>query len=100
LEGVVGMNNKKQCKYCVWAKSSNEDKDYASIIEMVRDDDYLVCTNVENIHSGRNINSGSNRLVSMDTDIKAPKVSFQVDDSDYCGAFKLNRACYLESIGR
>ena len=90
------MKDYEKCKYCKFAKLND---DYLESTEAYPPDeiDYLVCTSVANIHSGRNINSGSNRLVSMDTDIKSHKVGFIVDDDDYCGAFKLDKRVYRES---
>jgi hypothetical protein len=90
------LKDYEKCKYCKYARLNEE---YLESTEAYPPDelDYLVCTSVENIHSGRNINSGSARLVSMDTDIKVPRVSFQVDDNDCCVAFKLDRRVYHES---
>ena len=85
--------NKNKCLYCKYADTNEEFSE-----SYVEDDveSYLICTNPVNIHSGRNINSGSNRLVSMDTDIKVPKISFQVDDDDCCGAFEFSKKVYDE----
>lgn len=85
-----------KCKYCIYAKVSNEDKEFESFLELINDESYLICTNVFNINS-RNINDGSARIISMDTDIKAPKIGFKVDDDGYCGEFKLNKQTYNES---
>ena len=34
---------KAKCAYCRFAKQANEDKEYESILAMLKDDDYLVC---------------------------------------------------------
>lgn len=83
---------KKRCSICMWAKSINEDKEYGSILEMVKDDvnDYLICINPLNNHA-RTINDGSNRLIHMDTGLNLPHIGFQVDDDNYCEAFAISK---------
>jgi hypothetical protein len=53
------------------------------------EDASLRCSNVLN-NNARNINSGSGRLVSMDTELKPPFMSFEVEDDDFCDAFAMS----------
>lgn len=80
---------KKSCSMCLWALPINMDKEYESVLEMIRDDDYLICINPLNNHA-RTINDGSNRLINMDTGLSLPHIGFQVDDDSYCEAFAIS----------
>ena len=79
------MKYNKRCELCKWAIIPELED--GSDFDM---DASLRCSNPLNNHS-RNINNGSNRLTSMDTDLTLSYISFEVDDNDLCGAFDMSK---------